>query len=205
MKWSLVKCQNINEKMDSETEHHKIPITKNSPSLSATFATLSIGDWKSFFFLLFRLLHFSVDCTRAAPTVGYMFHAPISLSTIKSASNNNKKVWKVEMKQEKKIRKNYNYQEEICVVEIGRENENTFFFDLFHYTERADEAQQWGQVRISLDWNETAVLLLVVRMENNLIWLRGAARWWWRRNYFESLRMWKFAETLLINLVCNSP
>lgn len=102
MKWSLVKCQNINEKLDSETEHHKIPITKNSPSLSATFATLSIGDWKSFFFLLFRLLHFSVDCTRAAPTVGYMFHAPISLSTIKSASNNNKKVWKVEMKQEKK-------------------------------------------------------------------------------------------------------
>lgn len=155
MKWSLVKCQNINEKMDSETEHHKIPITKNSPSLSAIFATLSIGDWKSFFFLLFRLLHFSVGCTRAAPTVGYTFHAPISLSTIKSASNNNKKVWKVEMKQEKKNPKELQLSgRNLCGRNWTREREHFFLrFVSLDRKSRWSTAVRSGENLTWLKWN----------------------------------------------------
>lgn len=70
-KVSLVKCQNINEKMDSETEHHKIPITEKFSeffSLS-TFPPLPllqlyqlvIGKVSSFFF---------AELQSSTPTVG---------------------------------------------------------------------------------------------------------------------------------------
>lgn len=51
----LVKCQNINGKMDSETEHHKIPITKifSFSSTSSSFVSFrnSINRWLENFVL----------------------------------------------------------------------------------------------------------------------------------------------------------
>lgn len=133
-KVSLVKCQNINEKMDSETEHHKIPITEkfseffpSRPSLAATFATLSIGDWKSFLFFL-------LNC-RVALQLLDVFHASNFPSHHRSANGNNNGHDKYS-EQERWKWKNYNYRGEICVAnEIearARAYELNFSSILFH-------------------------------------------------------------------------